>query len=244
MKREIIMTPAAPARRDPMEMLATALEGGAEPSIVEKMMDMAERWNAMQARQAFDAAMADAKARLPIIRKNRRVNFESKRTNTRTDYTHEDLAEIVKTIDPVLTEYGLSYRWRTTQEGARVTVTCIVAHRDGHSEENSLSASPDDSGNKNSIQQVGSTITYLQRYTLKAALGLAASEDDDAQAAGGVDRINADQYRELVNLIDKAGADEGAVRSYANVEAFEDLTVSGWSRVIALLEQKVAKNAS
>ena len=232
------MTPAAPARRDPMEMLATALEGGAEPSIVEKMMDMAERWNAMQARQAFDAAMADAKARLPIIRKNRRVNFESKRTNTRTDYTHEDLAEIVKTIDPVLTEYGLSYRWRTTQEGARVTVTCIVAHRDGHSEENSLSASPDDSGNKNSIQQVGSTITYLQRYTLKAALGLAASEDDDGQAAGGVDRINADQYQALVDLIEETQTGNKFVLKYARAASLEEITVQDWRKLMVLLEHK------
>ena len=35
----------------------------------------------------------------------------------------------------------------------------------------------------NHSQAVGSVCTYLQRYTLKAALGLAAAVDDDAQSA-------------------------------------------------------------
>lgn len=64
-----------------------------------------------------------------------------------------------------------------------VTVTCIISHRDGHFEENTLSAGRDESGNKNSIQAVGSTLTYLQRMTLKASLGLAASDDDDGASA-------------------------------------------------------------
>ena len=36
---------------------------------------------------------------------------------------------------------------------------------------------------RTAIQALGSTQTYLQRYTLKAALGLSASKDDDG--AGG-----------------------------------------------------------
>jgi hypothetical protein len=64
-----------------------------------------------------------------------------------------------------------------------VTVSCIISHRAGHSEENSLSARHDTSGNKNPIQALGSAVTYLQRYTLKAAVGVAAAADDDGQTA-------------------------------------------------------------
>jgi hypothetical protein len=53
----------------------------------------------------------------------------------------------------------------------------------GHSERTTLSATADTSGSKNSIQAIGSTVTYLQRYTLLAAVGLAAGGDDDGQAA-------------------------------------------------------------
>src|SRR5690606_10591416 len=46
-------------------------------------------------------------------------------------------------------------------------------------------APPDGSGNKNAIQGIGSTSTYLQRYTLSAAFGLTtADEDDDGEATG------------------------------------------------------------
>jgi len=45
-----------------------------------------------------------------------------------------------------------------------------------------MSAKKDSSGNKNEIQARGSAITYLQRYTLIAALGIStADEDNDGQ---------------------------------------------------------------
>lgn len=147
---------------------------------VNQAFDFYERMEKRNAKIAFDLAMANAKAEIPTIAKNRTVDFTSARG--RTHYQHEDLGEIARTVDPILSKYGLSYRWRTTAEvNEPVRVTCIVSHRDGHFEENSLPAPRDDTGNKNSIQQIGSTVTYLQRYTLKASLGLAVSHDDDGQ---------------------------------------------------------------
>ena len=62
-------------------------------------------------------------------------------------------------------------------------MTCVLSHRDGYSEETTLTAGADDSGKKNSIQAIGSTTTYLQRYTLKLALGLATQDRDDDGAS-------------------------------------------------------------
>ena len=64
---------------------------------------------------------------------------------------------------------GRTARFRTAQQDGLVRVTCVMSHRDGYSEETSLQSGVDASGNKNSIQAIGSAITYLQRYTLKAA---------------------------------------------------------------------------
>jgi hypothetical protein len=75
-------------------------------------------------------------------------------------------------------------------------VTCIIAHSAGYSEENSLSAPFDPSGNKNPLQAIGSAQTYLQRYTLKAALGLAAAKDDDAHS---VQSNTADETGEILS---------------------------------------------
>ena len=102
-------------------------------------------------------------------------------------------------------------------------MTCILSHRDGHSEETTLSAGRDDSGNKNSIQAVGSTVTFLQRYTLKAALGLAAAEDDDGKSAVPVETIDAVQVATLRKMLKEAGAPESNFLHWAHVKQFEDI---------------------
>lgn len=224
----------------PMDMVGRAVASGASIEVVEKLMALHERWEANQGRKAFDEAMAAAKAEIPVIFKSREVDFTSPKG--RTHYRYEDLAEIAKTINPILGKHGLSYRFRTTSPANEpVTVTCIVSHRLGYSEENSLSAGRDESGNKNSIQAIGSTLTYLQRMTLKAALGLAASSDDDGKAAEAVETITDDQVNTLRDLIEDVGADLPKFVAYLRVESLADLRQSDFKRAVAALEAKRAK---
>lgn len=222
------LVPFAPSQLSavtPMAMLSQAVAQGATIEVLEKLMALSERWDANQARKAFDEAMSAAKSEIPVIHKNRHVGFDSKKQGAaRTDYRHEDLAEIARTVDPILSKHGLSYRYRTTSEiNQPVTVTCIVSHRGGHSEENTLTAGRDDSGNKNSIQQVGSTITYLQRYTLKAALGLAASADDDGHKSEPVDTITQAQADTIRDTLEASGAPRDKFLKWAKVEQIEDI---------------------
>lgn len=224
----------------PAEMLSRALENGASMEVMEKLMALHERWEANQARKAFDAALADAKGEIPVIFKNRQVDFTS--AKGRTNYRHEDLAGIARTIDPILKRHGLSYRFRTEQDGSTVRVTCVVAHRGGHSEENSLAAGRDESGNKNSIQAVGSTITYLQRYTLKAALGLSASTDDDgATAEDQSGTISAEQEKELRELVEKAGGEVEKFCQWAKISELSDMLAVRFPTAKLRLLEKIAK---
>lgn len=166
--------PRALAVVTPMEMLSRAVETGASLEMVEKLMTLQERWDASLARKQFDAAVADAKAEIPAITRNA-TGHNSKR--------YADFAAIAKVVDPIIGKHGLSYRFRTTQNGT-IAVTCILSHKAGHSEETTLSGPADGSGNKNAIQAIGSTLTYLQRYSLVQMLGLAAAADDDGKAGG------------------------------------------------------------
>lgn len=224
----------------PMDMVGRAVASGASIEVVEKLMALHERWEANQGRKAFDEAMSAAKAEIPVIFKSREVDFTS--SKGRTHYRYEDLAEIAKTVNPILGRHGLSYRFRTTSPANEpVTVTCIVSHRQGYSEENTLSAGRDESGNKNSIQAIGSTLTYLQRMTLKAALGLAASSDDDGKAAESVETISDEQVNKLRDLIEEVGADLPKFCAYLRVEALADLRQSDFKRAVTALEAKRAK---
>jgi len=245
--RVVIVAPENGTASTPMDIISRAVAEGRDVAVIEKLMGLQERWEKNQAKKAFDEAIALARAEFKPITKNRQVGFQSKKAGSeRTDYRHEDLAEIARTVDATLAKYGLSYRWRTSSApNEPVTVTCIVSHRLGHSEENTLSAGRDDSGSKNSIQQIGSTITYLQRYTLKAALGLAASNDDDGSAATADDGpINDKQAAEITTLIDKTKSDITRFLFWAGVPSISDIKTSQFNDCVAMLEAKQQRGAN
>lgn len=226
----------------PLDMLNRAVTQGADPVILERLMALYERWEVKQACRAFDEALAAAKAKIPTIVKNRHVGFESRKPGAaKTDYRHEDLAEIARTIDPILGAHGITYRWRTTSEiNQPITVTCILSHRAGHREENTLIGPRDDSGNKNSIQAIGSTVTYLQRYTLKAALGLAASNDDDGAKSEPDECIESDQFAVIKKLMVEARTDEVKFLKLFKIDAIADLPTSKFQKAVDELNAAIA----
>lgn len=220
----------------PMQMIERAVTNGAGIEVIERLMTLQERWDKHQARKSFDAAVAAAKAEIPVIAKNRTVSHGA----GKAQFRHEDMAEIARTIDPILARHGLSYRFRC-DSAERVSVTCILSHRDGHSEENKLTGPADASGAKNAIQAIGSSVTYLERYTLKAALGLAASEDDAAATSSSTEKIAPDQLAALIALADDVGADKAKFCAYMRVPSLADLPASRLPQAIDALNAKRAK---
>jgi hypothetical protein len=164
----------------PNHLIALALDRQADPATLSKLMDLQERWEAGQARKAYVVAMAAFKQEAPaVLKKSDKVDFTS--AKGRTAYNYANLGSIVQEISAILGKHQLSASWSTDQKGPDVTVTCNITHVAGHRESVTLTGPIDESGNKNRIQAVGSTVTYLQRYTLLAALGLATGEDDDGR---------------------------------------------------------------
>lgn len=237
-----ITTSANLISADPMVCLIERVVMDPDASIdkLERMLEMRERMQAQQAKAAYDNAIAAAKADIPPIIKSGNVDYTNKE-GKRTQFQHETLDGIAKVVDPILSQHGLSYRFRSAQDGGSVAVTCIVAHRDGYAEETTLRGSPDTSGSKNAYQAVGSAVTYLQRYTLKLALGLSAARDDDGAAAQQKENISADQFRALRELIDKAGADEAALLKYLGAETLEEIPAGKYGVADKMLRAKIAK---
>lgn len=207
MKTEIIEiqshSPAPAAQPEAVSFLAMIERAARDPAVdvdkFERLMLMKERVEANTALKAFNRAVALAKGEIPPIIKTCEVDFSTGRG--RTQYRFEDFASIARLVDPVLQKYGLTYRFKSQQHGNILRVACVLTHEDGHSEETVLESAEDHSGNKNAIQAIGSAATYLQRYTLKLALGLASARDDDAQAISRIEvsaepRANVDELME------------------------------------------------
>lgn len=240
----------APVERQvitPMDMIMQALSSGAQMEVIEKLAALQERWQAIEARKAFDAAMADAKAEIKPILKNRKVDFTS--VKGRTNYDYEGLDDVAREVDPILAKHGLSYRHRSSQEEKKLTVMCVMSHRGGHREDCAeLSAYNDESGNKNSIQAVGSAATFLQRYTLKLALGLSTTKDTDGRVPSVVSGpVSAAQVEELIALADEIGQNRGAFCEWLTTDvgmeigSFEEIPASKFARAKYALEAKRRK---
>lgn len=236
-EHETIDTPA-PVRQkieaapmSPADLVSYAIQSGQPLEIIREAIALSKELKREQALEAFDAAVADAKAEIGPAIKNRTGN-NSKR--------YADFAAYAAVVDPIIGKHGLSYRFRTTQDD-RIHVTCVLSHRAGHREETTLAGPADSTGSKNAIQAIGSTLTYLQRYTLVQALGLAASEDDDGQKSDQTTDdgpITDEQAGTVRALIDETGTDIEKFCQYLKVEAIPDIRQSQFGRVIAMLEKK------
>lgn len=190
----------------PMALVQMAVAQGADIDKLEKLMALQERWEANQARKAFVAAMADFKANPPQVLKDKLVDFTSQKG--RTHYMHATLGAMCAAIIKALADHEISHHWDVAQNGI-IKVTCVLTHAAGHSETVSMHANADQTGNKNDIQAIGSTVTYLQRYTLLAATGLAAMDQDDDARGGERQRPDAPANYEKWKADMTACADNG-----------------------------------
>ena len=203
----------------PVDLLRIAVTQGADIDKLEKLMALQERWEKNEARKAFVAAMNKFKANPPVITKNHAVSFGE------TNYRHATLDHVCDEVTKGLSAVGITHAWKVTQDKEFITVICVLTHELGHSEETQLIGAPDKSGSKNSIQAIGSTVTYLQRYTLFAACGLAAKNDDDGRGAGqsAVNPDKLEEYcRQLTEVETLADLRTVFARAYGEAQTLND----------------------
>lgn len=191
----------------PMQLLAMAVSQNLDMDKLAKLMDLQERWEKNEARKAYVEAMTAFKSEQLEIRKNKHVKFGN------TEYDHATLDNVVDVIVGALSKYGLSHGWQIEQTPERIKVTCKITHRGGHSESVTLESGADTSGSKNSIQAIASALTYLERYTLLAATGMAPKGADNDGATWG-------ELAERVEWIENCRAKEEKDRIYK--QAFKD----------------------
>lgn len=164
----------------PARLLELAIQKDADVDKLERLMDMQVRWEERQSQKAFTQAITEFQSKCPVIKKQKAGH----------NYNYAPLSDIVAQIKDVLAGCNLSYRFEQQHNQQEIEVICVVTHKDGHSERTAMKANPDTSGSKNTIQAAGSTVTYLQRYTMIGALGITtADEDMDGRIGNEVDYL-------------------------------------------------------
>lgn len=207
---------------------ALALRDDVDPDRLSKFMELQKGWEADQAKKAYVAAMTAFRADCPMI----------KRTKKAHNSMYAGLAETIEQIKGVMKVHGLSHSWQPNQDGSAISVTCYLTHVAGHSETAVLTAQADTSGSKNSIQAIGSTVSYLERYTLFALLGLSSTEMDDDADKAEVEYITESQAVDLQSLIDETKADVPVFLKWMGVKSLEKIQVKDHKKAIRGLEKK------
>ncbi len=238
--REDAQAPAtAPQQRNLVSLIEQImLRPEIDVEKIERFLDMQQKIEAKQAEQAYNEDLSAMQLELPAIRKRGKSN----------NHTYAKWEDVQQQIAPVLAKFGFSITHKTRVEGETVVVTCIIRHCAGHKDETELPLPFDKGTGRNSVQAVGSSISYGKRYTAAALLGIRVEgEDDDGNGAQVSPKtLSEKQLSELRDLLADLGRPEAKFVQYLNAqkwtgETLEDMSEDVFAPAKKLLEGYKAK---
>lgn len=223
-----------------------------DPSVdadkIERLLKMGREYQADEAKKAFARALIAMKPELPVIDRKGRIEIYEKgkekvaaHLTQSTPYARWE--DIDAAITPVLARHGfvLTFRTGAGAEG-RITVTGVLMHELGHSEEATMPLPLDTSGSKNNVQAAGSSTSYGKRYTATALLNIRTKgEDDDGTEGGKTGLVSDEQAERILELLTRDKADVKAFCTYMKVPAITDLPASEYTRAIEVINTRSQK---
>jgi len=216
---------------DPQRLASVPIE------TLERLIALRERMQAEAARRAYFDALADFQRACPSVSRRRGVNDRSGRLM----YRFAPLEDIVAAIQPIMHQCGLSHRFEPApDERGGVSVTCIITHRDGHSERTSVHMPATKGINTSAAQDQGIILKYGMRYALTGALGIVTADPDmDGRPPGQAEEtITEGQAADLDALIEEVGADRARFLAWAGVESLAELPAGRYRQAVSLLERR------
>jgi hypothetical protein len=187
---------------------------------MERLLQMQERILDRNAKAAYADALARLQPKLPLIAE--RGGIKDKHGNVQSRYALWE--DVVHTITPILAEEGFSLSFRTRSDEKSVTVTGVLLHREGHSEQTDLTLPMDVSGSKNNVQGVGSSTSYGKRYTAAALLNLRTGGEDDDGAGGSKEPLLSEsQIADMNALLSEVGANKVAFLKWCKVGSLSEI---------------------
>lgn len=237
----------------PVNMLALVARLAQDPSVdadkMERILAMQERLEARQAKMAYTQAMVAMKPDLPVIERNGRIVIHEKGkdkidANVIQSTPYALWEDIDAAITPILHSNGFALTFRTgSAPDGKVTVTGILSHTDGHSEDTTITLPLDTSGSKNNVQGVGSALSYGKRYSAMMLLNIRTKGlDDDGHKAGLTnddDPIDDEAIAKIFDLLKRTGSDQEKFCKYMGVGIVADIPRKDYGRALERLHTKL-----
>jgi hypothetical protein len=201
-----------PVESTPQTLIQQGLESGASIEVMERMFNLQERWEKNQAKKVFDQAMSEAQAKLPEIKKTKKV-FNKQGQEL---YAYAPIEQIVSQVKKVLSEFGLSYSIKTemtkndTGQIVGVKSTVVVKHSGGHSEEYEMEVPLGTATNIMSQSQViAAASTFSKRYAFSNAFGIMTADQDKEENFKPADE---GEVEKAIKQLDQCTKDEQVVK--------------------------------
>jgi hypothetical protein len=168
---------------NPLVLLDKMIEKGIDPEALKQMMDLSERWEANQAKKAYQLAMTACQHDMPTVIRDA--------LNRETNKKFAPLETVSLAIKPTYTRHGFSLSFSTAdspREG-HYRVVCDLMHSGGHTTHHFLDVPIDNKGpkgapNKTDTQGAISAMSYGQRKLTTMMFNVTVA-DEDRDGQGG-----------------------------------------------------------
>lgn len=204
------------------------------------LLDFKERLDRKAYEVEANAAFSRVIANMPRIKKNGQIDFGKANSKPIAYAKWEDVQDAIR---PIYEAEHFTLRFDSVaREGGGANVSAILTHANGHTFTASVPLPLDLSGGKQSIQGMGSTVSYGQRYSTKQLFNLVFEGDDDDGVRGGTTFINDAQAEQIKNLIIETRTDTLSFLRIFECASVENITSGNFKAAVNMLLAKKARS--
>ena len=150
----------------------------------------------------------------------------------------EDLDAMLR---PLMREHGFAVSFRPVPgPNGNLTIEGELLHVAGHSKTAELTLPPDIGPGRNSLQALGSAITYAERYLTEMLVNVVRCDVDDDGASAADHPMTEEQLKHISRLIHETKANVPAFLKHVvpGTERLADIRACDFAKCVAALETK------
>ena len=207
---------------------------------IKQIFEMQEAALDRTARQDFNIAMTKAQNKIELV--------AAKELNKQTGSMYANLKAVLLKAKPVYTGEGFSlmfYEGDSPKESQK-RVCVDIMHSGGHTEKRHIDVTIQTTGiaGKAMMTQIhgeGSAFQYGRRYLTCMIFNIPTGDDDDGNAAGGIEYIDEKQQTVITDLLSATGTDVSKLLAFMKVESIDQIKKADYQKAISPLKENLAK---
>lgn len=179
-------TISQPALAGPFANALAAINANMNMAEIKELQQAQQEWEKEESRKAFLGAMVAFKRNPPTILKDKTA-FKPDGNDGFESYDYATIGNVCEQIVQAAAGHGLTHNWVPGRHpiNDNIVVTCELAHVGGYVQRTELDAPREQAPGLTVAQAEQSVRTFLERYSLLLAFGLAAKDRADDDTRGG-----------------------------------------------------------